>query len=272
MPHVLGSDGRVKDRTGIAPQGVVCQVNRSGNVSVASTGVVPFNSKLYDPFGWYDTSSYRFLPKIAGYYRVSFTVRMSPISGWTRCQLRKNGISGNGTLWDGTFQTTDPGESTLPGVTVYLNGSTDYLDVQHHASAGGSQTMVGSGGTEHSMFSVELVGVSAGVIPEPWHVIGAAGEPAFQNSWVANTSFGAPAPAFMKDPHGMVHLRGVASTGAADTIAFTLPVGYRPIGREDRACIGNNSPARLIIYANGTVQLPNSTWTNIGCPPFRAEG
>ena len=46
----------------------------------------------------------------------------------------------------------------------------------------------------------------------------------YQNAWA---TAGTPA-AYWKDPHGFVHLRGRISGGATGTVAFTLPVGYRP--------------------------------------------
>ena len=68
-----------------------------------------------------------------------------------------------------------------------------------------------------------------GSVPiEPWHVVGAAGEPFLGSGW---THLGAPYNnvGFRKTPDGRVQLRGVAVPAAgAAAIAFTLPVGYRP--------------------------------------------
>jgi hypothetical protein len=62
---------------------------------------------------------------------------------------------------------------------------------------------------------------------DTWHPVGAAGEPVFQNSWV---NYGAPYgnARFRKFPDGRVRLAGAVKTGAAGSVAFTLPVGYRP--------------------------------------------
>ncbi len=66
-----------------------------------------------------------------------------------------------------------------------------------------------------------------GTSGEAWHLVGAAGQPAFQNGW---TNFGGGfAPAgFYVDPIGIAHLKGVIAGGTADTLAFILPSGYRP--------------------------------------------
>jgi hypothetical protein len=62
------------------------------------------------------------------------------------------------------------------------------------------------------------------------HYVGAPGEPAFQNSWVAYDVNNAPR--FRKSPDGKVRLAGLIKSGASGTVAFTLPAGYRPAGSE----------------------------------------
>lgn len=64
---------------------------------------------------------------------------------------------------------------------------------------------------------------------EAVHIIGAGGEPAFQNSWVNQA--GATA-FFWRDPAGTVHLTGSIQGGADATVAFTLPAGWRPFAAE----------------------------------------
>lgn len=98
-------------------------------------------------------------------------------------------------------------------------------------------------------FDTETAGAyTSGVIQnqitlDSWHVIGATGEPAFQNSWAAYPSYATPA--FRKYPDGKVRLRGGVRNGTAPTI-FTLPVGYRP-------------PATVLFSANtaGAVNVPS---------------
>lgn len=69
------------------------------------------------------------------------------------------------------------------------------------------------------------VGGNATVPIEAWRQVGTAGEPAFQNSWVAYDS----SVYYRKDPLGRVYLRGSINGGANGTAAFQLPVGYRPV-------------------------------------------
>lgn len=63
--------------------------------------------------------------------------------------------------------------------------------------------------------------------PEPWHVVGGAGEPQFQNGCSNIGSFDSTV-AFLKDHEGFVHLKGQYVCGASAKVPFQLPVGYRP--------------------------------------------
>ena len=62
--------------------------------------------------------------------------------------------------------------------------------------------------------------------PEPWHELGAPGEPKLQNDW-KNGAGDASTAAFYKDHEGIVHLKGFVEGGTAPLI-FELPPGYRP--------------------------------------------
>ena len=66
------------------------------------------------------------------------------------------------------------------------------------------------------------------VPPEGWHMVGAPGEPGFENSWenVPAAPFSFENAGFYKDREGVVHLKGVVKGGS--NIIFHLPAGYRP--------------------------------------------
>lgn len=104
---------------------------------------------------------------------------------------------------------------------------------------------------------------------DDWHVIGAAGEPAFQNGWVNNGGYG-PA-AFWRDSAGIVRLRGLVVSGTLATI-FTLPAGYRPAYR---LLIGNHAggaEGRLDILTSGDVfAIAGSGYFQLDNISFRAE-
>lgn len=97
---------------------------------------------------------------------------------------------------------------------------------------------------------------------ETWHMVGAAGEPAFQNSW-ANFAGGYQPLRFRKE-RGRVFIEGVIKSGGSNTICFTLPVGYRP-------SLSLQRPARVLntidhtglhdVKPDGTVTVGNLTGT-----------
>lgn len=63
---------------------------------------------------------------------------------------------------------------------------------------------------------------------DPWHNVGAAGEPAFPNNWV---NYGAPYPnTRFRKIAGVVYVQIAVKNGTATTTIFTLPAGYRPSG------------------------------------------
>jgi microcystin-dependent protein len=117
-------------------------------------------------------------------------------------------------------------------------------------------------------FDIETVSQVASIVAQPietWHQVGAAGEPAFQNSWV-NFDVATMSPVgFKKFPDGRVRLRGQVKTGTAGLVIFTLPAGYRPPLRQDFAPSGSPPgpapPVGIAILADGTV-VPSSSQGN----------
>jgi hypothetical protein len=91
----------------------------------------------------------------------------------------------------------------------------------------------------------------------PWREIGAAGEPAFQNSWV---NFGGvddhETAAFWQQSDGWVRLKGLIKDGTATdgTTIFTLPSGYRPVSTQTFVTWTNAATAVIRISSLGNVQ------------------
>jgi hypothetical protein len=85
---------------------------------------------------------------------------------------------------------------------------------------------------------------------EAWHLVGAAGEPAFMNSWT-NYGGGFSSAAFYKDPWGVVHLKGLVQAGTIGTTIFQLPSGYLP--SED------------LIFANRSNNASGEVRIDVGC-------
>lgn len=271
--QVIQQDGTLKTAgDGVPSAGVVCAVNAATTPATTTNWrKCLLDSKIFDPYGYFDTTNNRFLPKIAGYYRVSGTVYFSGNPGEAAVTLYKNGIQRSGELFD-VFSAPTTLSVLGGGDLIYLNGSTDYVELWAYTS---SSCAIGATSTH---MEINLVGASVGIIPEPWHVVGATGEPAFQNSWV---NFGGtyPVAAYRKDPNGMVEIKGTVKSGTISNAIFTLPAGYRPL--EERyypVSTGSNATGANQVFGavdivnDGRVYplLGNTAFFNINLT-FRAE-
>lgn len=90
------------------------------------------------------------------------------------------------------------------------------------------------------------------VTREAWRVVGAGGQPAFENSWV-NVGGSIPVAAFRKTADGWVELRGAIASGTLTAAAFTLPAGYRPSALMDFPCTSNSAFGNARVNTDGTV-------------------
>jgi hypothetical protein len=124
--------------------------------------------------------------------------------------------------------------------------------------------------------------------PENWHIVGASGEPQFEEKW---KNQGPPllSVAFFKDDEGIVHLRGVAANGK-NGLVFKLPPGFRPADERvlelPAACLGGKCGpgpnTRVNIWGvdvsspslTGAVVLPEGASNSVSFDgmTFRAEG
>jgi hypothetical protein len=122
--------------------------------------------------------------------------------------------------------------------------------------------------------------------PEAWHLVGAPGEPPFQNGWQDFEPASLLEPvAFFKDHEGIVHLKGRATRAvSASGLIFALPPGFRPaqdkvliqavscecssalVGELD---ISGTKPAEPT--NSGAIYGPNATTVGFDGVTFRAE-
>jgi hypothetical protein len=91
----------------------------------------------------------------------------------------------------------------------------------------GAQINVSTLGTVPSAQTAQSATVANSLPPaEPWHEVGAPGEPAFNSNW-ENVGSLAPHAGFFKDQLGMVHLRGEVKSTGEELPIFKLPPGFR---------------------------------------------
>lgn len=105
----------------------------------------------------------------------------------------------------------------------------------------------------YDMKYVQLQLGDGAIVLDPWHKVDTAGEPVFKNSWV-NTGVLNLAQ-FRKDPFGVVKLSGYVKSGAAGTVVFTLPVGYRPVDQVGFSCYCSGGSCLVTVDANGDVRV-----------------
>lgn len=95
---------------------------------------------------------------------------------------------------------------------------------------------------------------------EDWRVVGDAGEPAFENSWV---SYPGTTTRFRKLGNGLVCLQGIVSSGSAiPSTIFRLPSTHWPSKIARTAAASNSAFGYLRISTSGIVsaQVGSTTW------------
>lgn len=104
---------------------------------------------------------------------------------------------------------------------------------------------------------------------EALHYPGAAGEPAFQNSWV---NFGGSEQLVSFYKWGdRVYLAGLTASGTLPGTVFTLPAGYHPSGAARFCVVSNNALGIVLVAADGTVQViaGSTAWVDLAGVEFK---
>ncbi len=104
---------------------------------------------------------------------------------------------------------------------------------------------------------------------DPYHEVGATGEPAFANSWV--NAGGTDATAAFYRHQDEVRLKGTIDTGTIGQTAFTLPVNYRPALNEIFAVVSNGTIGGVTVNSDGTVVpgIGNNAYVSLSNIKFR---
>lgn len=147
-----------KVASGVAGEGPAFSVYLSANQTVAS-GVatkVALNTEEFDTANAFNTTTNRFMPQVAGYYLVTAHIGASASTAGTICVPY---VYKNGTLYKQGHSYIPPsGSSSMQGsitALVYLNGSTDYVELW--ANNTGSGTNIFSGGVSNTWFQGAMV-------------------------------------------------------------------------------------------------------------------
>jgi len=111
-----------------APAFSAYMVNGSTGVSVTSGSFtkIVLDTEEYDTNSNFDTSNYRFTPTVAGYYQINAGVTMASPDTGCAAYLYKNG---SGYQWGSSRGTANMFPTATTTTLVYMNGSTDYLEL-----------------------------------------------------------------------------------------------------------------------------------------------
>jgi hypothetical protein len=126
------------------------------NLTASTFTKVTINTEEFDTNSNFDsTTNYRFTPTVAGYYQVNGTVNFNSTANnptVTITVLYKNGSLYKQAIGASATSATCPIVSCL----VYLNGTTDYIELYAWYS-GGSGTVYATGGAQQTYFSASMV-------------------------------------------------------------------------------------------------------------------
>lgn len=120
----------------VAGNGPAFSIYATGTTSVPTSTYtkVIFNGSIFDTTGGMVSSS-RFTPTLAGYYYITGSAYFSS-SSESFVQIQKNGAE----LHRGTDHGSQVYSRTVSGL-VYLNGSTDYVEIYTYQSSGSTVTV-----------------------------------------------------------------------------------------------------------------------------------
>jgi len=109
---------------------------QNGAVASGTNVVLSLNTELFDTDSAYDTSTYKFTPQVAGHYFFYANVRWQ---GATNSATRLNlDITKNGSSFANSRNSNSDYATTNATGVCYLNGSTDYVQLESYHNFAGS--------------------------------------------------------------------------------------------------------------------------------------
>jgi hypothetical protein len=127
--------------SGNQPAFFVSRATTDQSITNATDTVALFNSSTFDTASAYNSANGRFTPQVAGYYQINVNMSLTG-AGITLASfsIRKNGaIAVNCGTSAFVFNSTPYRMSG--SVLLFLNGSTDYVDVIGYVAASSGQTI-----------------------------------------------------------------------------------------------------------------------------------
>ena len=109
---------------------VKAYIGSAHNLSNNTATKLQLNSIEHDNTSTFDTTNYRWIPQVAGYYLINANLHFQGLKAAATqiyCTIRKNG---NNESFGSIIETSVDTSLSTPNVgIVYMNGSTDYLEL-----------------------------------------------------------------------------------------------------------------------------------------------
>jgi hypothetical protein len=150
-----GGVAQVDLAAGVSGNGPAFSAWASSTTSCANGVVtkISFPTELFDTASCYNTATSNFTPNVAGYYQVNTSVYFAGVtSQYGFLIIRKNGVEfayGSGLIG------TVGGALSTGSCLVYMNGTTDYLDIAAIQYAGTTQVVASIAAT--TFFQASMV-------------------------------------------------------------------------------------------------------------------
>ena len=125
----------------------------SSGTSCANTTYtkIAFQVENFDTNSNYDNATnYRFTPTVAGYYQINAAVAIVTALGYSSVSLYKNGSLYN---TGGQIPNNSVGVQVLVSSLIYMNGTTDYLEIYFYQTSGGTVSTYSANNNQYSYFN-----------------------------------------------------------------------------------------------------------------------
>ena len=248
-----GLTGATGPASSLTPSNYIVQgkLNVDQTITGGSDNIIQFIDD-FDPQNWWNASTYRFTPTVAGYYEIKLAVWWNSAttnSGQNNIQARKGG---NNTFMILQWERTNVnGRSVTGSKIVYLNGTTDFVDFSAYSDVTqGIQkgTVDGSG----SWFSATLIAYG---LPGATGITGATG-------------VGATGASGQSGATGATGVTGAAGSSGATGATGPMPA----LTYVTRTAIGNASTVNytvtsgcsvhdVLVFLDGICQEPTTDYT-----------
>lgn len=112
----------------------------SQSINVSTYTKINFGSKLFDTASCFNTSNSRFTPNVSGYYQITGAIIFNNAGAtYSGAIIYKNGVDAKF-----IFNQNSSGVSSITTGLIYMNGTTDYVELYGYISGGSANSILSS--------------------------------------------------------------------------------------------------------------------------------